>query len=224
MTSNESDTIEGYDCPDCGKTFDTETGKKIHHSRVHKDGSEKKEYECEYCDKTFDDYPSRREGRGRETFYCSDECKNRDQIDSDAITVECAVCGAELRRTSCQQNNMGDYAIKNHFCSKDCESEWKREHWVGDNHPNWHGGSPNYYGENWQKQRRRVRERDNYTCQQCGKTEDDNQYDQVHDVHHIEPFDPEKDMKEQNRLQNLVTLCRSCHRLVEESDSADLWR
>lgn len=219
MTSNESDSIERYGCTDCDKSFDSETGKKIHHSKVHKDGSKKKEYECGYCGEMFEDYASRRETRGRETFYCSTECSDADKFDTDAITVECEVCGEEIRKTSSQQDEMGNYELENHFCSKECESEWKRSNWVGENHPSWHGGSPDYYGNNWIQQRRQARKRDGYTCQRCGVVEDNRQ----HDVHHIDAFDPDEEAEKQNRLENLVTLCRSCHRMVEENGTTG-WR
>jgi DEAD/DEAH box helicase domain-containing protein len=74
-------------------------------------------------------------------------------------------------------------------------------------------------GPNWEAQRRRARARDGYRCHHCGVPERPNR---AHDVHHIEPFRTfgytrgENDRYLQaNRLENLVTLCRSCHRRVE---------
>ncbi|MBN1659129.1 MAG: DUF1998 domain-containing protein, partial [Anaerolineae bacterium] len=74
-------------------------------------------------------------------------------------------------------------------------------------------------GPNWEAQRHRARARDGYRCRHCGAPE---RPDRAHDVHHVEPFrtfgyvrDQNDRYLEANRLGNLVTLCRSCHRRVE---------
>jgi DEAD/DEAH box helicase domain-containing protein len=78
---------------------------------------------------------------------------------------------------------------------------------------------PNDYGPNWAVQRDRARARDGYRCTHCGASE---QPDQQHDVHHIRPFrefgyiaGQNEAYIEANNLDNLVSLCRSCHRAVE---------
>lgn len=35
---------------------------------------------------------------------------------------------------------MGEYDLRNRFCDKQCESEWKSHHWTGRDHPSWDGG------------------------------------------------------------------------------------
>jgi DEAD/DEAH box helicase domain-containing protein len=77
---------------------------------------------------------------------------------------------------------------------------------------------PNDYGPGWGKVRERVRARDGFKCQVCGTPETTRQ----HDVHHKTPFrafvragTPDHAQKEANRLENLVTLCHSCHKKVE---------
>jgi DEAD/DEAH box helicase domain-containing protein len=74
-------------------------------------------------------------------------------------------------------------------------------------------------GPNWEQQRSRARKRDGHRCRHCGAPE---RADRGHDVHHVVPFRTfgyrrgENDRYlEANRLENLVTLCRSCHRRVE---------
>ncbi len=74
-------------------------------------------------------------------------------------------------------------------------------------------------GPNWEEQRNAARARDGYRCRHCGAPE---QPDRAHDVHHLRPFRSfgyrrgENDhYLEANRLENLVTLCRACHRRVE---------
>src|SRR5258706_3323784 len=70
---------------------------------------------------------------------------------------------------------------------------------------------PNDYGPDWGKIRDRVRARDGYKCQVCGAPETTRQ----HDVHHKTPFKAFISREEANRLENLTTLCPTCHHQVE---------
>ncbi len=70
---------------------------------------------------------------------------------------------------------------------------------------------PNDYGPNWQKQRNQTRARDGYRCHICGTAEQGRE----HDVHHKIPFRRFTSYKEANHINNLVTLCRSCHQRAE---------
>jgi DEAD/DEAH box helicase domain-containing protein len=89
---------------------------------------------------------------------------------------------------------------------------------------------PNQYGADWGKIRDRVRARDKYQCQVCGALETNRQ----HDVHHKIPFrsfirsrdgsrdpflpDPSlPDPSLANQMENLTTLCRTCHQKVEQN-------
>ena len=72
---------------------------------------------------------------------------------------------------------------------------------------------PNNYGPGWSQIRDRVRARDQYTCQVCGAVETNRQ----HDVHHKVPFRAFTSFVEANRLDNLTTLCPSCHHKVEQN-------
>ena len=80
---------------------------------------------------------------------------------------------------------------------------------------------PNDYGPTWSEQRNKARARDGYRCTLCGALEKPGHQ---HDVHHIRPFRSfgyvpgvNENDKLANRLENLRTLCRSCHRKVERS-------
>jgi DEAD/DEAH box helicase domain-containing protein len=86
---------------------------------------------------------------------------------------------------------------------------------------------PNEYGPNWSAQRDAARVRDGFRCQGCGAAEPAGRQ---HDVHHRVPFrafladsgprgglPPELAWQAANRLDNLVTLCASCHRQAEAS-------
>ena len=78
---------------------------------------------------------------------------------------------------------------------------------------------PNDYGPEWGKIREAVRARDGYRCQVCGAPEGDRQ----HEVHHKTPFrsfrdaNGAPDLVRANRLDNLTTLCATCHRKVEQN-------
>jgi DEAD/DEAH box helicase domain-containing protein len=72
---------------------------------------------------------------------------------------------------------------------------------------------PNNYGPGWAQIRDRVRARDKYTCQVCGAVETNRQ----HDVHHKIPLRAFTSFIEANRLDNLTTLCPTCHRKVEQN-------
>ena len=78
-------------------------------------------------------------------------------------------------------------------------------------------GAPNDYGPDWAKIRLRVRTRDEFRCQVCGRVESGRE----HDVHHKIPFRTFRDEAGQiereraNRLDNLVTLCPECHHKAE---------
>ena len=74
-------------------------------------------------------------------------------------------------------------------------------------------------GPNWDQQRTLARARDGYRCQHCNAPEHPKR---GHDVHHIQPFrtfgylrGKNEQYLEANRMENLVTLCRSCHQRVE---------
>jgi DEAD/DEAH box helicase domain-containing protein len=69
----------------------------------------------------------------------------------------------------------------------------------------------NNYGKDWKEIKKLVRQRDHYTCQNCGKLESSISFD----VHHIKPFKSFSDAIEANKTENLITLCRQCHRNAE---------
>jgi DEAD/DEAH box helicase domain-containing protein len=78
---------------------------------------------------------------------------------------------------------------------------------------------PNNYGPNWQEQRKKVLARDEYRCRTCGS--EARPGNGLH-VHHLRPFRefgyiPGKNEAfiQANDLDNLITLCPSCHRRAE---------
>jgi len=75
----------------------------------------------------------------------------------------------------------------------------------GENAPTWNGGSSfEPYTEEWNKKlRNKIRERDSFTCQECGFTQ--KQLGYTLRIHHID-YD-----KKNSNPKNLISLCRSCH-------------
>jgi DEAD/DEAH box helicase domain-containing protein len=80
------------------------------------------------------------------------------------------------------------------------------------------------YGPNWEAQRAAARARDDHRCRRCGAPERDGRQ---HDVHHLTPFrvfgyvpGRNEHYKLANQLENLVTLCPTCHRQAERARGA----
>jgi len=126
--------------------------------------------------------------------YCSKECKNKAKI--KAMIITCDYCSNEFPRTNKHYNRTAK-----HYCSKTCFIEGNR----GDNHYNWQGGISDigYEREFNKKLKKLIRLRDGYTCQECGKTEEE--LDKTLSVHHID-YD-----KKNNDPANLMSLCKKCH-------------
>jgi 5-methylcytosine-specific restriction endonuclease McrA len=57
----------------------------------------------------------------------------------------------------------------------------------------------------WKELRKKIYERDNWTCQKCGK------HGGRLNCHHIEPWRISKN----NSPNNLITLCLPCHGTIE---------
>lgn len=164
---------------------------------------------CTYCD---DDIDREYVDPDQEHVFCDRACTNAWQ--SDELTgsdhprwavesVPCDHCGTVLERPpSLIRESMGN------FCDATCQGEWQTEHRTGDDNPLWEGGSVGY-GESWYRERARVRDRDENTCQRCG-------YSQSADdgwlpVHHFIPVRAYDDPNDAHFMSNMAQLCRTCH-------------
>jgi DNA-directed RNA polymerase subunit RPC12/RpoP len=92
------------------------------------------------------------------------------------------------------------------FCSLDCCNTYRK----GENNPAWRGGHPKYYGPDWRAARRATWKRDDYRCRRCGVKPRNRP-----DVHHIIPVGSFPNPNDAHYLENLVSLCHSCHMFVE---------
>lgn len=116
------------------------------------------------------------------------------------IPVRCHHCGKLLYR---RPKFISQH--KYSFCSRKCFDLG----WVGKNNPAWKGGHQPNYGPNWKKQKKKVLERDEYTCQLCNP-KNNGKWLEVHHIVSLRDFGLEG-YEEANRLDNLITLCHSCH-------------
>lgn len=156
---------------------------------------------CEECGIEFEVYPYRSDSAS----YCSKSCKN--EAAKDRVERECDECGSTVIRVPSQ-----DELSPLTFCDRDC----KFDYFSGERNPNWNGGSgTRYYGKDWEEQRKKAIERDNYTCQICGDKES------LLHVHHRNPFNDFDDHTEANELSNLKTLCAKCHGELECGPTID---
>jgi DEAD/DEAH box helicase domain-containing protein len=73
------------------------------------------------------------------------------------------------------------------------------------------GESANDYGPEWKSIRQNVLRRDGNRCQVCGYAG----LSQPLHVHHIQPFRRFTSREAANQIQNLMTLCPTCHRQAE---------
>jgi len=175
---------------------------------------------CEICDETFEYYESEKPG-----LYCPDCVENEQWRDPPVITgsdhprwnggtvtVTCDECGVTVERYPNQIT--GEVT----FCSPDCQYAWLSDAFTGDGHPNWAGGGVGPYGKGWNAVREAALERDGYECVLCGMTADE--LGRNPDVHHIVPVrafvaTPVLTERDAHTLDNVVSLCPSCHRRAE---------
>jgi 5-methylcytosine-specific restriction endonuclease McrA len=202
-------SIEG-----CDEEFDSSRALSVHESWCKDNrGDMRKDYNCEECGSPFESYESKDAGSGVNNKFCSRKCKDKSQ-ESGGRFVDCNWCSSDVWKSPSQFGESSDgYSINNHFCDKSCEQSWKREHWRGEDHPSWSGGSPTHRGASWPEMRRKAIDRDGYKCKVCDMSREEhyNKYGQDLDVHHKIPVKEFEQVDDANYLINLVTTCRSCH-------------
>lgn len=142
--------------------------------------------------------------------YCSRQCREKDpeyrtklpqRNPKKKIELNCKQCNKTFLVMKCHSSRL--------FCCFNCSSLYHS----GSNHSQWNGGVV-WYGSNWKSQRKRARARDNNICQLCGKTKEQNRGLNM-DVHHVIPFKMFESYKRANNINNLISLCISCHRKQE---------
>lgn len=204
LTSTNQQKQADYVCKTCGKKF---TGQACRNRRFcsracsHKGRSQpRQEMEtvlCIGCGQQF----KRPVNWVSKKSYCSKQCRI-DSNRANLIRKACKNCGKSFHVQKMEKNRK--------FCCHECYTTWN----TGENHVLHVGEHDDYYGRNWQQQRRKARKRDGYKCQHCGATE--KKIGRELDVHHIKPFRSfPGGWAKANRLTNLICLCPRCHKLAE---------
>lgn len=137
------------------------------------------------------------------TRYCSWNCFK----ESRWRNVRCAECGESFRKRLSEIARSETLGYL-HMCSRACRNAHTSKLLGGDG--SWikggkHKAQPKKYGKDWPNAKRFALERDGRKCQQCDATSN-------LDVHHWEPYSISFD----NSPDNLVTLCRECHKAKHE--------
>ena len=198
-------------CPICGKMFRVNPSNRTEKSTCSRKcrGMMKRnriQVTCHQCGKVFARCPSQ---VTKEKSFCCMKCKQdfwrgSNHSSYNSIECTCQTCNKTFIRTKYKVDKFGGK-----YCSQHCSS-------LAQVIP----GTSEYRGPNWDEQRRKARKRDNYTCQGCGI--DQHYYGKCLDVHHIIPFrnfGVEKYL-EANRLENLVSLCKTCHMRIEKGGAS----
>ena len=219
-------------CTACGDDFYSEYDKKYcseecHDESVSYTGSDnpnyrdaKEESPCEICGTSFEYYPSEKPGQFCSACVESESWRTPLDIDGEnnprwnggKVALSCDECGAQIERHPSQIT--GEVTL----CSRECHASWLSDAFTGDGHPNWEGGGVGPYGKGWNRVRKRALERDDHECVLCGTTAEE--LGRNPDVHHIVPVrafveTPVLTERDAHTLDNVVSLCPSCHRRAE---------
>lgn len=106
---------------------------------------ERVDVNCSHCGKTLQRKPSRVERNDH--HFCNNQylgtwvSENASGEDAPAwdggdVPIECFTCGTIVYRSRSQVNE-----TNNIFCGRACAGEWKAEHYLGEENPNWSGGN-----------------------------------------------------------------------------------
>lgn len=205
-------------CPTCGEDkFSCEQSMKSHHKQVHDESIAGETVNCENCGKEKSVLPTYFEQFDR--FFCNEKCRGEWRQENwtgdncpnyDKIEKECTFCGDKIHKAKWEVQRSDQ-----HFCSVECQNEWQSESGInsGKNNARWMGGGERYYGPNWPQVSKEIRERDDYTCQVCGREFGSDESGPM--VHHIEKLRSFDTYKNANKSENLVSLCQSCHMELE---------
>lgn len=134
-----------------------------------------------------------------------------------AVEVNCDECGDSFKRPRCHLEREW---TTHTFCSHKCHGNWREGRIKGPEHPQFNPDRHDEYGANWEESRLRAIRRDEGQCVRCGITRERHCEETGKDlhVHHITARSNFDDLERANRLDNLVTLCASCHTAIEHGD------
>ena len=175
------------ECAQCGKTFQRPRSSAAKYSNCCCSYACQNAFQttletiaCTQCGKTFDRHPS--EIKRSKNNFCSIKCSGAYHREHRSFnTLTCDQCGKTFQRKL-------DVVHERNFCSRACKGIYDSIHYSGAASHMWQGGPPpgEYYGPDWPAIKSAVRKRDNYTCQRCGKHQND--YRNAFHVHHVIPL------------------------------------
>jgi hypothetical protein len=173
---------------------------------------EKKKSICSECGKEFE----RKPGQFKyEISYCSRECYFKSLKEKkqklERILIQCGFCGKDIHLLKSQT-----IGKKHIYCSRECQRKGHGKHYSGINHPRYNPEltskerlEARKYND-YYKWRKKVYERDNYTCQSCN---DDSGGNLV--AHHLESYRTNENLR--TSVENGITLCEKCHKLFHDN-------
>ena len=169
--------------------------------------------QCTICGKDV----TRAKSHFSDNVLCSKECTNKfhsiKQLGEknhayNKVEMECVICGKHFNVSYSRVQ-----AEKGKCCSVECKRLYLSELFRGENNPYYKNGehtiSHKYRGYNWNEQRELALERDGHKCTICGSEKNL----QVHHIIRYTEFNG--DYISANQLENLQTLCCSCHSRIE---------
>lgn len=187
-------------CPVDGCDYtSSEHGILVHIGKKHGANTEV----CDNCGKEFKKHPSK--SKPNELDFCTNICKNEYRTGdnnpngSNSVTITCENCGCKKKKP----RSVAERGQSNHFCNENCMVAcWRENHIQSGKDNPMYGGS----GSSWRSRSEWLRVRETVIdekeiCQWCGSTED------IH-VHHSIPVFAGGDKYD---INNLTTLCESCH-------------
>ncbi|MDE2886788.1 MAG: HNH endonuclease [Gemmatimonadota bacterium] len=109
--------------------------------------------------------------------------------------------------------------VRLHFCGKACLESWATVDSDAGERPALKG-RPQFRGGNWKVRAALARERDGFRCRNCGVTEE--ALGRQLDVHHKIPVRLFESAAAANRPDNLISVCRPCHKRMEDRTADEL--
>jgi len=167
---------------------------------------------CLYCHKEKEVYFSDiQRGKGK---FCNPQCWNKYKRKLPEF-ITCKWCKKEFKNIQSQRTKV--------FCSKQCQTEWQKGKPIPPNIQNKRGIKPRTYhlkkrpkheGAEYNDWRLAVWKRDNFTCQNCGKTANELKKEGIKIcADHIKPYCNYPKLR--YKISNGRTLCIPCHKLTE---------
>ena len=161
---------------------------------------------CKQCGKEFEVYKIAIEKTNASGNFCCRQCyneylttlKGEKNKCYNRIIRKCGWCGKDVAVIPSKARE-----YEHSFCNIECRSKFMAEYMKGNKNPFWKGGTSNYRG-NFEEVKKKYFVKNKF-CAICGTTKN------IH-IHHIIPYRLTKD----NSVGNLIPLCGSHHKVVEE--------